>query len=651
VKPCPSREQLRRLLAVELIGAEYAAVEAHVEDCEICEGTLKQLGFNPLIEGARERLPGDGQASSGEPGGANPERRPAAGRLKQARDRVGELIGKYRLDAYLGGGGMAEVYKATYEPNRSTVALKVIRTELASSPQMVERFKKEMKAVAKLSHPNIVRWHHAGRNKGTFYLAMEFIPGQTLDQRLIAKKKLPWQEVVDLGIGICEGLYHAHWLHIIHRDLKPSNIMITDAGEPKLTDFGIAKDRDMLVSLTAPGSLVGTPAYMAPEQWKVEGVVNHKADLYSLGVVFYQMLTGELPFKADTLAATRDAHLKARPPHPAVQPLHMPKVLDNLVVQLMSKHPDKRPRDAEAVGAVLKWILGELEAGRTLENCWDMEGPGLHPGVWPPETNPFEGAKRKRTPASIRKAALEIGGMIMALLLIGGIIAYILRQPSEAALFAQASKAMASGDTNEVIKIVKELNRVYPSNLYEAITQGWCDKIALETTERRAKALDGSGLLSSPRDSYEKLYKQFSFRAAAMINQFDWEGATYAWDDLANATKPGEARDYLFEDLPVENPWHRLAKNKADELRKETERRREEVSARLAEIQAETDAGQDKRADSLREYMRQVYGLYKDVADLLAPTPPRPEPDPPKAKATATPATETNGSAPSTPDR
>jgi serine/threonine protein kinase len=371
---------------------------------------------------------------------------------------------------------------------------------------------------------------------------------------------------------------------------------------------------------------------MAPEQWKVEGVVNHKADLYSLGVVFYQMLTGGLPFQADTLAAMREAHLKARRPHPAVQPLHMPKVLDNLVIQLMSKNPDKRPRVAEAVGAVLKWIRGELEAGRTLENCWDMEGPGLHPAVRPREPNPFKPVKRKPTPDSIRKAVLEIGGMIMILILIGGMIAYGILPPSEAALFERARQAMASREPHEreeVTEIVKELNRTYPSNPHNARTQEWCDEFALKTTERRANQLDRPGLFSTPENTYEKLYKQFSFRASAMISEFDWEGATYAWDDLANATKLDEPRAYPFRGLFVENPWHRLAKNKADGLRKETEQRREDVSAHLAEVQAEKDAGRVKNAESLRKCMHQEYGRYKDVADLLALIPPRPDPTSP----------------------
>jgi serine/threonine protein kinase len=621
--PCPTDPEL---LALATDGAAPEEVLRHVSGCGTCGPTLARLKAD--VAAVR-------QAAIDLLGGRD------MGTPKKGRDRVGELLGKYRLDAYLGEGATGEVYKATDVPKRSLVAVKVIRAELASNPECVERFKEGVKITAKLSHPNIVGWRGCGRKGGTLYLAMELIPGQTLEQRLIAKTKLPWQEVVDLGIPICEGLDHAHWLNIIHRDLKPSNIMITDDGVPKLTDYGIAKDRDTLVSLTAPGSIVGTPAYMAPEQWKVDGVVKYKADLYSLGVVFYQMLTGELPFKADTLTAMRDAHLRTRPPHPAAGPLQIPRVLDKLVIQLLSKNPDNRPRDAESVRAVLKWIRRELEEGRTVENFWPVDGPGLHARV------PREKPQKPNRRGSIR-APLEVGGMTLALVLIGSIIVYSFLPPSQDTLYKQVQQAMASGDRDgwqEVPKLVQVLNRKCPENPYKDQTQEWCDDVALKEIEYRAKHIDRFGT-PSPEGSYEKYYQQSSQVAKRMLDAYDWVGAASAWDELANATNPDEPRDYPFQGLLVKNPWCRLAKHIANGLRKETEQRRKAVSERLAKIQAETDAG---RAKIWRDYMHQEYDRYKDVAVLLATTPPRPEPDPPKA--TATPATGTNGSAPSTPDR
>jgi serine/threonine protein kinase len=558
-----------------------------------------------------------------------------------SRNKEGKRLGPFRLDTFLGEGTMGEVYKATHEPDRQTVAVKVIRAEIASRPEIIERIKEEGKILGKLSHSNIVSWRKFGEYEGTWCLAMEFLQGQTLDQRLIAQKKLPWQEVVDLGIQICAGLQHAHWQGIIHRDLKPSNIMITDAGVLKLTDFGIAKDRGTLVSISVPGSIVGTAAYMAPERWKSGGVITYKADLYSLGVVFYQMLTGGLPFQADTLLAMMNAHRKAPRPHPGDKLRHIPRVLDQLVVQLMSRNPDNRPRDAEQVGAVLTGIRRELDEGRTVENFWSIDGPGLHPRIIPEPEPPKPAPPPPGPPAKV---------LVMILLLVGAIIVYAFIPRSQTALFERARQAMASDDRHvrkEVLEIVSELNRRYPANPHKAQTQGWYDQITLEETGHRADALDSP--FGHPRDSCEESYKEYSSRASALINQWDWEGAASVWDDLAKAMNPDE---------PREKPWHMVAKQrhmvakqKAAGLREQTERRRKEVSAGLDEIRAHTDAGRVEMAKALRADLYRRYGPYQDVADLLAPNPPQPQPDPLKVKAPATPATGTNGSAPSTPDR
>jgi len=220
---------------------------------------------------------------------------------------IGKSLGRYHILEQLGEGGMAIVYKAYDTRLERDVAVKVIRTEkltIESMTRSLKRFEREAKSLAKLTHPNIVPITDYGEHDDKPYLVMPHLPGGTL-KKLLKGKPMPWENAVRLLIPIARALHYAHQQGIIHRDVKPSNILITQSGEPMLTDFGIAKillANEETADLTGTGMGVGTPEYMSPEQFQGKGV-DVRADIYSLGVVLYEMVTGRKPYQADTPAA------------------------------------------------------------------------------------------------------------------------------------------------------------------------------------------------------------------------------------------------------------------------------------------------------------------------------------------------------------
>jgi eukaryotic-like serine/threonine-protein kinase len=291
---------------------------------------------------------------------------------------IGEKLGSFRIEAVLGTGAMGVVYRGVNEAKGPeakgrTAAIKVINGEIAQRSLMFERFRREAEILQQFRHPNIVRFLAVGRYQGTSYFAMEFVQGQTLEQRLTKRGPLPWREVVDLGIQICDALHYAHEHGVVHRDLKPSNLMISDQGQVKLTDFGIAKDLDA-TALTATGRTLGAAAYMAPEQIRGTPAVSHKTDLYALGVVLYQMLTGQSAFVGATAVILMHRHLNDPVPRPSAKVAEIPAALDDLINTLLAKAPADRPWDAAAIGLALTELRDKADRGEPIAMVWPPDG-------------------------------------------------------------------------------------------------------------------------------------------------------------------------------------------------------------------------------------------------------------------------------------
>ncbi len=231
---------------------------------------------------------------------------------------IGETISHYRLLEKLGAGGMGVVYLAEDVRLGRTVALKFLSQELSGAPAAIERFQREARAASALNHPHICTVYDVGEQDGRHFIVMEVLEGTPLNA-LIASGQRPVDEVLEIGIGLADALAAAHAKGIIHRDIKPANIFVTDRGQAKLLDFGLARpprtaagDGPTEEQLTSPGSLLGTPAYMSPEQVRGD-VVDHRTDLFSLGAVLYEMTTGQQPFPGATSGTIQEAILNRAP--------------------------------------------------------------------------------------------------------------------------------------------------------------------------------------------------------------------------------------------------------------------------------------------------------------------------------------------------
>ena len=259
-------------------------------------------------------------------------------------DFTGLYFDRYHILESLGEGGMASVYKAYDTRLERDVAVKIIRIDMfipAVLQQVLKRFEREAKSLAKLSHPNIVSIIDYGEHDGVPYLVMEYLPGGNLKDRLKGQP-LPWQDSFQMILPIARALQFSHKQGIIHRDVKPSNILITLSDEPMLSDFGIAKilEGEGNTSLTGTGVGIGTPEYMAPEQWV--GRTSPQSDLYSLGVVLYEMVTGHKPYSADTPAALLLKQANDPLPRPRNLVPDLPDRVEKIILKALSKKPEER---------------------------------------------------------------------------------------------------------------------------------------------------------------------------------------------------------------------------------------------------------------------------------------------------------------------
>ncbi|MBU2609538.1 MAG: protein kinase, partial [Chloroflexi bacterium] len=272
---------------------------------------------------------------------------------------VGQTLGAYRLVERLGQGGMATVYKA-YEPALGRyVAVKVLPQFFARDPNFLKRFRREAKAVAQLSHPNIVPIHSYGEEGGVIYIAMQFVEGGTLKHG--RDRVFSAEEALRLLLPVTRALGYAHARGIVHRDIKPSNVLLSEGNWPVLADFGLAQMAEASAKLTGTGVGMGTPAYMSPEQGQ-GAKVDARTDIYSLGIMLYEMVTGEVPFHADTPMAIVIKHLTAPMPIPRKVNPDVPKEVEELILKATAKNPDDRYPSAEEMVTAMEKTLAKLTA-------------------------------------------------------------------------------------------------------------------------------------------------------------------------------------------------------------------------------------------------------------------------------------------------
>jgi serine/threonine-protein kinase len=494
--------------------------------------------------------------------------------------KEGQTVGPFVIEKALGSGAMGTVYRARHTKTGRRVALKVIAAGLTDNAGSRLRFEREAEILKQLNHPNIVRYYGARLNDDPPYYAMEYVEGESLDRKMERRRtegrgmeahgRITWEELVALGQQLCSALQHAHEKGIIHRDLKPSNLMVLPDGTIKLTDFGIAKDLDR-TALTNDHCTVGTASYMSPEQCRGDRDLKPRSDLYSLGVVFYELLTGRKPFQAETPMDMFLQHINGTFEPPSRIVLDTPKWLDTLICGMLEKKPEHRPRDAEMVGQVLaqvaEKVAAQQSAGADLARARAIDRPRGAPRLDDTDKEAIRTLRHAVTGKKVRKRRkaprwyvwAQAAGLIALLLAGAGILYWTLQPPSAESLYARAEKLMKSSDPEDRQKAngidgpLTQYFRYYGSRTDAQSQQmrAWADERGVEDRRELLKRLvaghQGKTFIKvEPQDDVERL----ALNAAVAEDAGDLRKAHQLWQEVEK-----------HEQDPAGRPWALLAKN------------------------------------------------------------------------------------------
>ncbi len=356
---------------------------------------------------------------------------------------TGVLIdGRYKVVSRLGAGGMADVFLAEDNQLGRKVAVKLLHRRFAQDPGFVERFRREAQAAAGLQHPNVVSVYDRGAYDGTYYIAMEYLPGRTLKELIRQEAPLDSVRAINITLQILKAARFAHRRGVIHRDLKPHNVIIDDGDHAKVTDFGIA--RAGASDMTETGSIMGTAQYLSPEQAQGHAV-SAGSDLYSIGVILYELVTGRVPFDAEAAVTIAIKHVSEAPPAPSQFNASIPPDLEQIILWALNKDPADRPTDADQLIDALEQVKARIEAGRggertaTFAQVAAAEAYGSPPiiGVvaavsdtMPPYGQSDE--EGEEPPEDDRRKWLPWVIALVVLLVIGGAVAaFLLTRPTE----------------------------------------------------------------------------------------------------------------------------------------------------------------------------------------------------------------------------
>jgi eukaryotic-like serine/threonine-protein kinase len=373
---CPGQESLLAYAAGKLPSGLLDVVANHVAVCSACQSSLEEVPAStsdadplvgklrrcvgPLLTQAKDGAEKVTKAQEGSNEGALTVSERAGRRAPKPAHKLPCSFGQYELLEEIGQGGMGVVYKARQLRLNRIVAVKMIRAGSHASSGERERFAVEGEAVARLRHPNVIQVHEFNENDGQLFLCMEYLEGGTLDVK-VDGKRLPLREAAQLVQTLANAVHVAHQQHIVHRDLKPANVLLAADGTPKISDFGLAKLLDAEGGQTAPDAVLGTPSYMAPEQAEGKAKeVGPQVDVYALGAILYQALTGRPPFKGATKMETLDQVRTLEPVPPTRLRREVPRDLEAICLKCLEKAPGDRYGSGGALAEDLERWLGAL---------------------------------------------------------------------------------------------------------------------------------------------------------------------------------------------------------------------------------------------------------------------------------------------------
>jgi serine/threonine protein kinase len=456
---------------------------------------------------------------------------------------IGEQFGNWKIVKKINRGGMADVYLAeeinSAEETPSRAAIKILRLDEEDAPGVSERFSREIDVLRTLKHDNIVRLYESGEYLGRPYLVMEYVDGLSLDQVLEQRGKLHWEEVINIGQMVASALRYAHRQEVIHRDLKPANLLASWDRVVKLTDFGIAR---LLhdTRLTKDRTVIGTASYLSPEQ-AAGKAATRKSDLYALGVVLYELVTGRLPFEAATDAEMLHKQRYGQFEVPSRLVEEIPADFDQLIIALLEKDPDKRPPNALAVEDALLKLRRKFDRKRQYTPT-PVAAPTkvMARGEEEEEEQPVRrGSGRSSFPWG--------QGLLLVAALAGlfWLYSWLRQPPSGEALHSRIQQALQGGDWDEAQKQLEELKKLQGDEWGADRLQSLQEQIQGSKTYQQAKAQLGPLLAAPSKSEAERFYR----RGVMLSLEGNPEQARATWQALIEA----------FKETPAEGPWVRLA--------------------------------------------------------------------------------------------
>ena len=445
---------------------------------------------------------------------------------------------------------MGIVHLATYEPTGQRVALKILSPNFSADQKLLKRFEREIEILKRLRHPNIVRYFGGGKHGSQRYYAMEYVDGGSLEYALKKRKKLTWEQTIEVGRQLCSALEHAHKAGIVHRDLKPGNLFVTKKGRLKLGDFGIARDTEA-TALTAAGKTVGTYAYMAPEQIVGNPPISGKTDLYALGCVLFQVLSGRTPFEADAAAQMMFAHVENVPPSVREFAPECPVWLDQLIGRLLAKDVAERPYDALAVATELENVKKRVAEGASVSQ---QTISGQTTEVSAADKRALKKALGKARKKKKKKQAYvpfyeRLPVLLAALAAVIGTMVWLMWPLSEDELFKRAETLMATNDPDEWRnareQYIEDYLDRFPDGQFAGKMSEYIDMIEVEKLERQIESRIKRGV--EPESEVERRYME--------AREYDKFG------DKLTALESYRSIVELFQDRVDDRPYVNLARS------------------------------------------------------------------------------------------